>query len=99
MANPAVPQQPRSNLREPGSATGNGTGARARNSRARDGNGRVDETSLARVEEALRSAAAGDFSVRLPGRRRDALGRLESAYNELAARNAALEAELVRVAG
>jgi HAMP domain len=39
----------------------------------------------------------GDFSVRLPARRQDAIGGLEAAYNELAARNAALEAELVRV--
>ena len=56
-----------------------------------------DDASLERVEQALRAAAAGDFSIRLPGRRRDTLGRLESAYNQLAARNAALEAELVRV--
>ncbi len=60
-------------------------------------NGRGDDAALERLERALHAAAAGDFSLRLPGRRRDAIGRLESAYNELAARNAALEAELVRV--
>src|SRR5205085_3578298 len=58
----------------------------------------ADAVALERIEGALRAAAAGDFSVRLPGRRRDPVGRLEAAYNQLAARNAALEAELVRVA-
>ncbi|HEY1509579.1 MAG TPA: HAMP domain-containing protein [Solirubrobacteraceae bacterium] len=58
---------------------------------------RISGPALARVEQALRAAAAGDFSVRLPARRKDAIGSLESAYNQLAARNAALEAELVRV--
>jgi HAMP domain-containing protein/signal transduction histidine kinase/CheY-like chemotaxis protein len=53
--------------------------------------------ALARLEDALRAAAAGDFSVRLPGRRRGAIGRVESAFNELAARNQALESELVRI--
>src|SRR5438270_9238273 len=57
----------------------------------------VDEIALERVEAALRAAAGGDFSVRLRGRRRDSIGRLEAAYNQLAARNAALEGELVRV--
>jgi HAMP domain-containing protein/signal transduction histidine kinase/DNA-binding response OmpR family regulator len=57
----------------------------------------ADEPSLARLERALRAAAAGDFGVRLPARRRDGIGRLEAAYNELAGRNAALEAELVRI--
>jgi methyl-accepting chemotaxis protein len=46
----------------------------------------------------LRAAAAGDFEVRLPARRKDDVGRLEAAFNELAARNAALEAEVVRIA-
>ncbi|HYB31366.1 MAG TPA: SpoIIE family protein phosphatase [Solirubrobacteraceae bacterium] len=36
--------------------------------------------------------------MRLPARRKDDIGRLESAFNQMAARNAALEAELVRVA-
>jgi HAMP domain-containing protein/signal transduction histidine kinase/CheY-like chemotaxis protein len=55
------------------------------------------DPALLRLEDALSAAAAGDFSVRLPGRRKDEVGRLEAAYNRLAARNAALEAELVRV--
>src|SRR5438309_2526258 len=58
---------------------------------------RISGPALARVEQALRAAAEGDFSVRLPARRKDAIGALEAAYNLLAARNAALEAELVRV--
>jgi hypothetical protein len=58
---------------------------------------RLSDPALARVEQALRAAAAGDFSVRLPARHKNAIGGLEAAYNELAARNAALEAELVRV--
>jgi len=49
------------------------------------------------VEQALRAAAGGDFQVRLPARRKDEIGRLEAAYNDLVARNAALEAELVRI--
>src|SRR5262245_43124746 len=59
---------------------------------------RGDERELAALETALRKAAAGDFKVRLPARSDDAIGRVQAAYNELAARNAALEAELVRVA-
>ncbi len=58
---------------------------------------RLSAPALSRVEQALRAAAAGDFSVRLPARRKDSIGGVEAAYNELAARNAALEAELVRV--
>ncbi len=90
MAKTAVTKQPTSSPAGNGSTSGNG-------SRTRSGR-RLDDESLERVELALRAAAAGDFSVRLPGRRRDTLGRLESAYNQLAARNAALEAELIRVA-
>ena len=63
-----------------------------------NGRGRVDDPGLARLEHAMQAAAAGDFTVRLPARRKDDIGRLEAAYNQMAARNAALEAELVRVA-
>jgi signal transduction histidine kinase/HAMP domain-containing protein/CheY-like chemotaxis protein len=90
MAKTAVTKQRTSSPAGDGSTSGNG-------SRTRSGGRRLDDQSLERVELALRAAAAGDFSVRLPGRRRDTLGRLESAYNQLAARNAALEAELIRV--
>ena len=72
----------------------NGAVAPAKNGRARVD----DDPALARLEHALQAAAAGDFGVRLPARRKDDIGRLEAAYNQMAARNAALEAELVRVA-
>ncbi|HUA06445.1 MAG TPA: HAMP domain-containing protein [Solirubrobacteraceae bacterium] len=75
-----------------GKAT-NGAAASAKNGRTL-----VDDPALARLEHALHAAAAGDFGVRLPARRKDDIGRLEAAYNQMAARNAALEAELVRVA-
>src|SRR5436305_14919688 len=75
-------------------AEGNGGPAGAR----RDGRRSAREPALERLEEALKAAAAGSFDVRLPARRRDEIGRLEAAYNELAARNASLEAELVRIA-
>ena len=76
--------------------------AKATTARAARGNGQAAQVgavdpALARLEQALRAAAAGDFRVRLPGRRKDEVGRLEAAYNELVARNAALEAELVRI--
>jgi signal transduction histidine kinase/HAMP domain-containing protein/CheY-like chemotaxis protein len=63
-----------------------------------NGRARVDDPGLARLEHAMQAAAAGDFTVRLPARRKDDIGQLEAAYNQMAARNAALEAELVRVA-
>src|SRR2546429_923108 len=69
-------------------------GSRSTNGAARNSAG---DAALARLEQALRIAAAGDFSVRLPARRKDAIGGLEAAFNELAARNAALEAELIRI--
>ncbi len=73
------------------------TAVRQTKSSSRSQNGHVDDPALERLEQALLTAAAGDFTVRLPGRRKDSIGRLEAAYNELAARNAALEAELIRV--
>ncbi|MBV9603449.1 MAG: methyl-accepting chemotaxis protein, partial [Solirubrobacterales bacterium] len=71
----------------------NGVPATVKNGRAH-----LDDPGLARLEHAMHAAAAGDFSVRLPARRKDDIGRLEAAFNQMAARNAALEAELVRVA-
>ena len=59
---------------------------------------REHDRALRQLEQALVKAARGDFRGRLPAKTDDALGRVEAAYNELAARNAALEAELVRVA-
>src|SRR5205085_12460176 len=61
------------------------------------GSGARDDT-LRRVTAALRAAAAGDFDVRLPARRRNAEGDLEAAFNELVERNARLAAELQRAA-
>src|SRR6266511_4375361 len=59
-------------------------------------NGQEDDV-LTRLEAALRAAAAGDFSHRLPARRKGVVGELEAAYNQLAERNAQLTAELVRL--
>src|SRR6266571_5107969 len=54
-----------------GGADGSRSGNRPKKSATRDTpNG---QRSLERLELALRSAAEGDFSVRLPARRRDAL--------------------------
>jgi hypothetical protein len=75
----------------------NGTAGKASNG-ARNGRALLDDPAVARLEHAMHAAAAGDFSVRLPARRKDDIGRLEAAFNQMAARNAALEAELVRVA-
>ena len=73
---------------------GKGSGRAAAPSRT---NGDASTASLQRIEQALSAAAAGDFSVRLPARRKDAIGGVEAAFNQLATRNAALETELVRV--
>jgi HAMP domain-containing protein/signal transduction histidine kinase/CheY-like chemotaxis protein len=74
-----------------------GATPRARNGR-RARNGENGDAALIELEHALRRAAAGDFGVRLPAVGDDAIGRVEAAYNELAARNSALEAELARLA-
>ena len=78
MAKTAVTKQPTSS--PPGTPVAGRDGARAsgRNGRAQKPNGRLDEESLSRVEQALRAAAAGDFSIRLPGRRRDTLAHVSS---------------------
>jgi HAMP domain-containing protein/signal transduction histidine kinase/CheY-like chemotaxis protein len=73
------------------------TDAAQREAAARRAEDVSDDPGLERLERALHAASRGDFSVRLPARRKNAIGRLESAYNELASRNAALEAELVRI--
>jgi HAMP domain-containing protein/signal transduction histidine kinase/CheY-like chemotaxis protein len=56
-----------------------------------------EDEVLRRLEAALRAAAAGDFSHRLPARRKGVVGELEAAYNQLAERNAQLTNELVRL--
>src|SRR6201994_1067112 len=102
MARTAVPKGKGSGRAVPSAANGGdaptakgGDGGPPGNGQAPDP--RISGPALARVEQALRAAAGGDFSVRLPARRKDSIGALEAAYNQLAARNAALEAELVRV--
>jgi hypothetical protein len=80
-----------------GARTGSSNGGRSRNGNGNGGLGARDQEALERLELALRAATAGDFGLRLPARRLDAVGRLEAAYNDLADRNAALEAELVRI--
>src|SRR5579863_9366381 len=79
------------------SRKGNGATPPANGRRASNGV-RNQDRALKQLEQALSKAAGGDFKVRLPAKTDDPLGRVEAAYNELAARNAALEAELVRVA-
>ncbi len=58
----------------------------------------LDDRSLERLRAALTAAADGDFSVRLPGRRKGPAGEAERAYNALVGRNAQLTAELDRLA-
>jgi signal transduction histidine kinase/HAMP domain-containing protein/CheY-like chemotaxis protein len=68
---------------------------------ARSSNGSQTTTGdapMERLREALRAAAAGDFSHRLPARRQGVAGEVEAAYNELVERNARLSAELERMA-
>jgi HAMP domain-containing protein/signal transduction histidine kinase/CheY-like chemotaxis protein len=56
-----------------------------------------EEAALRRLESALRAAAAGDFSQRLPARRKGLLGEMEAAYNELAEHSERLTQEVVRL--
>ncbi|HEY7620366.1 MAG TPA: HAMP domain-containing protein, partial [Solirubrobacteraceae bacterium] len=67
---------------------------RTNGSAARSGD---EDEVLRRLEAGLRAAAAGDFSHRLPARRKGVVGELEAAYNQLVERNAQLTAELVRL--
>ncbi|MCW3009668.1 MAG: hypothetical protein JWO90_72, partial [Solirubrobacterales bacterium] len=67
-------------------AGGNGTG----------GTAGVDP-ALERLRDALAAAGDGDFSVRLPGRRKGTAGEAERAFNALVERNAQLVAELARM--
>ena len=105
MAKPAVGQvsvrrglgaHPRPSTASPPRATGLRQRATARRAK-RNGAPANGTAALSRLEEALHAAAGGEFGIRLRARRKDEIGRLEAAYNELAARNAALEAEILRV--
>jgi signal transduction histidine kinase/HAMP domain-containing protein/CheY-like chemotaxis protein len=60
--------------------------------------GAPSDRALDALLEALAAARDGDFSVRLPAAGGDArLAEIAAAYNELAERNARLDAELVRI--
>ena len=96
MAKTAVRQGKRRVGVGPANGDGDATATGAKNGSGREA--RSGDPALGRLEQALLAAAGGDFEVRLPGRRKDDIGRLEAAFNELAARNAALEAEVVRIA-
>ena len=57
-----------------------------------------EDEVLRRLEAAMRAAADGDFSRRLPARRKGLLGEAEAAFNRLADRSQAQTAELQRIA-
>ena len=75
-------------------ATAGKVESRTNGTTARSGD---EDEVLRRLEAAMRAAAAGDFSHRLPARRKGVVGELEAAYNQLVERNAQLTAELVRL--
>nr|MBA3845936.1 HAMP domain-containing protein [Planctomycetota bacterium] len=56
-----------------------------------------DEQALEDLLHVLTAARDGDFSVRLPGRRRDVMGDVQQRANELIAINARMAKELARV--
>ena len=49
-----------------------------------DEQGELDPAALRRLLQALEAAADGDFSRRLPARRKGLVGELEGAFNRLA---------------
>jgi HAMP domain-containing protein/signal transduction histidine kinase/CheY-like chemotaxis protein len=63
-----------------------------------DEQGELDPAALRRMLQALEAAADGDFSRRLPARRKGLIGELEIAFNRLAERSQGQTAELARVA-
>src|ERR1700704_5660913 len=77
-------------------ATAGKVESRTNGTTARSGD---EDEVLRRLEAALRAAAAGDFSHRLPARRKGVVGELEAAYNQLAERHAQLITELGRLGG
>ncbi len=66
--------------------------------RAAEGNGGGEDAALERLARALETAATGDFSVRLPARRKGGMGEVEALFNRMAERQERLTAELQRVA-
>ena len=78
--------------------------AAAKTNGAAASNGHVDDElrgvnveTLEALLAALSSARDGDFSVRLPARRRDLMGDISAAYNDLVDRNARMTKELIRI--
>src|SRR4051794_28499726 len=60
--------------------------------------GELDPAALRRLLQALDAAAEGDFSRRLPARRKGLLGELETSFNRMAEQSQAQTSELARVA-
>src|SRR5438128_1969890 len=58
----------------------------------------ADDAALEEIVRALAAACDGDFSVRLPARRRDVIGDVQARVNELIEQNARMSKELARVA-
>jgi HAMP domain-containing protein/signal transduction histidine kinase/CheY-like chemotaxis protein len=63
-----------------------------------DEHGELDPAALRRLLQALDAAADGDFSKRLPARRKGLIGELETSFNRLCERSEAQTVELGRVA-
>jgi HAMP domain-containing protein/signal transduction histidine kinase/CheY-like chemotaxis protein len=63
-----------------------------------DEQGELDPAALRKLLDALSAAADGDFSKRLPARRRGLVGELEGAFNRLAEHSQGQTAEFKRVA-
>ena len=63
-----------------------------------DEQGELDPAALRKLLDALSAAADGDFSKRLPARRKGLVGELESAFNRLAEHSQGQTAEFKRVA-
>ena len=70
-------------------------------SAAAEGNGKLgvaDEKALEAIVATLTAARDGDFTVRLPARRRDVIGDVQARVNELVEMNARMAKELQRLA-
>ncbi len=79
-------------------------GTETQSKQARRANGKPDgksngaaDAALARLAEALQAAADGDFSRRLPARRKGVIGDIEAAFNRLADRSERLTEEVLRI--
>jgi HAMP domain-containing protein/CheY-like chemotaxis protein/GAF domain-containing protein len=78
----------------------NGNGTQAGSTNGSSGAAHEDDAILIELLTALKAAAEGDFSARLPVRKRDGLaGEIAAAFNTLVDKNAKMTKELVRVSG